>query len=264
MTRIGKRLKQLREAGEGALVPYLAAGDPSLSTTAELVLALEQAGADCIELGVPFSDPVADGPSIQAACQRALAAGATAKKCIELVERLRRKTDIPIAFMTYANVVHRYGWRAFARDAKAAGVDGCIISDLPWQDAGPWLEAAREHELDTIFLLAPTSTEQTMQQVGKLSSGFIYLVSRRGVTGARDELPQDLVGVAGRVRQYARAPVLVGFGISRPEHVAAVCRIADGAVVGSALIDTIVRADPEQAVKAAEEFVRKLKQATRR
>ncbi|MDH7570168.1 MAG: tryptophan synthase subunit alpha [Armatimonadota bacterium] len=260
MTRIGRKFEELG-GRERALVCFFTAGDPSLTATEQLVLQAVESGADIVELGVPFSDPIADGPSIQAASLRALAAGTTLAGVLELVHRLREKTPTPLILMTYYNPVLRYGVERFAADAAAAGADGVIPSDLPPEEADEWLTPARRHRLDTIFLLAPTSTDARIQRVAERASGFIYCVSRTGVTGTRAALPNDLQQLVTRIRGMASQPVAVGFGISTPEHVRQVTRFADAAVVGSALVDVVARTrgpSPEVA-----HLVRALKAATR-
>ncbi|MBD3174055.1 MAG: tryptophan synthase subunit alpha [Armatimonadia bacterium] len=263
-TRIADRFARLKEAGEGALITYVAAGDPSLDETVDIVLAMEDAGVDIVELGMPFSDPVADGPTIQAACQRAIAAGATPTAVLRTVERIRRRSEMPIVIMTYLNLIHHAGYKRFACDAADAGVDGMLISDLPVGAAHQWLRECRACDVDTVFLVAPTSGEDTLQKVGEATTGFVYCVSRAGTTGARSDLPEDLPDFVQRVRGHASHPVCVGFGISTPEQVRAVCRTADGAVIGSALIDRMSDAGPKGAAKAAGEFCAQLKAGTRR
>jgi tryptophan synthase alpha chain len=248
MTRIGRKFEELG-GRERALVCFFTAGDPSLTATEQLVLQAVESGADIVELGVPFSDPIADGPSIQAASLRALAAGTTLAGVLELVHRLREKTPTPLILMTYYNPVLRYGVERFAGEGKPA--------HLLRQSQRP----ARRHRLDTIFLLAPTSTDARIQRVAERASGFIYCVSRTGVTGTRAALPNDLQQLVTRIRGMASQPVAVGFGISTPEHVRQVTRFADAAVVGSALVDVVARTrgpSPEVA-----HLVRALKAATR-
>jgi len=258
-TRIADRFAKLRQAGEGGLITYIAAGDPSPDATVDIVLALEDAGVDFVELGMPFSDPVADGPTIQAACQRAIAAGATPTSVLGAVERIRARSELPIVIMAYANLVHRMGYERFARAAAQAGVDGVIITDLPLEAAGTWIDACASEALATIFLAAPTSREETLRRVGASTTGFVYCVSRAGTTGARASIPEDLPEFLARVRAHTDRPVCVGFGISTPEQVAEVCRVADGAIIGSALIDRMAEAGPAGAARAAAEFCRALK-----
>lgn len=261
MTRIGARFAEL--AGrEGALVCFLTAGDPSLAASEELVLQVAESGADIIELGIPFSDPIADGPSIQAASLRALGAGTTVKGVLDLVRRVRRRSQVPLILMTYYNPVLHYGPARFAADAAAAGVDGIIPSDVPPEEADEWLAEAGRAGLDTIFLLAPTSTDERIERVAAKASGFVYCVARTGVTGAQASLPADLQALIGRIRARTDKPIAVGFGISTPEHVRQVTQWADGAVVGSALVNAIAKAGGPAPEIAA--LVRGLKEGTRK
>lgn len=232
------------------------------------MVALAEAGADIIELGVPFSDPLADGPTIQASYQRALDAGITPPKILDIVRQIRRRSDVPIALMGAWNPVLQYGMERFARDAVAAGADGTILTDLTPEEADTWKRLADDAELDTIFLLAPTSTEARMALVGKMTTGFVYCVSRTGVTGYTSEVPADLPPLIAAIRTHTEKPVCVGFGISRPEHVASVCRLeganADGAVVGTALVDLLHRErENARLLTIARDFIASLKAATR-
>lgn len=248
MTRLSERLAARQECGKTALICYVVAGDPTWERTVEIIRALDAADVDAIELGIPFSDPLADGPSIQAASQRALAGGVTVPKVLELVHTLRQECQIPIVLMTYYNPALRYGIGRFARDAAAAGADGVIQTDLTPEEADEWIAAARTHGLDTIFLLAPTSTDARIERVVQIATGFIYCVSRTGVTGARDDVPEDLPALVERVKKRARIPVCVGFGVSRPEHVRRIGSFADGVVVGSALVNIIARIGDDPAL----------------
>lgn len=241
MTRLSNKFSSLRECGEKALICYVVAGDPSMDQTIAIVRALDSAGVDTIELGVPFSDPMADGPSIQAASFRALAAGATVAKVLETVRAIRRESEIPIVLMTYYNPALQYGIERFAKDAADAGADGVIQTDLTPEEAEPWIAASRKSNLDTIFLLAPTSTADRVEVVRRIGTGFIYAVSRTGVTGAREDIPRELRDFVMRVRAQSSLPVCVGFGISRPEQVRQIGGFADGVVVGSALVNIIER-----------------------
>lgn len=235
--RVGAAFERARDEGRAAFVPFLMAGDPGLGATAALVEALAAAGADVVELGVPFSDPIADGPVNQAAAGRALSAGTTLAGILELVARLRRRTDVPLVLFSYFNPIHRYGVRRFAQHARAAGADGVLCVDLPPEEAaGEYLDALAASALDPVFLLAPTSTSERMRAVARAGRGFVYYVSRTGVTGERAELPRGLAAEVREVRRRVKLPVAVGFGISTPEQVRAVARIADGVVVGSALV----------------------------
>ena len=262
--RIARRFRELAAAGELGLVAYITAGDPSLAASEAIVLAAAEAGADLIELGVPFSDPVADGPTIQRASERALRSGTTLAGVIDLVRRLRRQTQVPIILFTYFNPVLQMGLDAFAGAASAAGADGALITDLTPEEAGDYWKAMHARGLDTIFLAAPTSTDDRLGMIAECSSGFLYLISRTGVTGERDSMPQDLPALARRVRRVTKLPLAVGFGISLPEHVSVLGGIADAAVVGSALMAEVEKASsPNDAVAAVAGRLRALKQAAR-
>jgi tryptophan synthase alpha chain len=261
-TRITARFGKLRDSGEMGLIPYLTAGDPSLAATESFVLALAAAGADVIELGVPFSDPVADGPTIQRAIERSLAAGTTLRGVLDLVRSLRAKTDVPLMLFSYYNPVLQMGLDRFAAEAAAAGADGALITDLTPEEAGDYRAAMRKHNLDTIFLAAPTSTDERLARIAEVSSGFLYVISRTGVTGAKDTLPDDLPALIRRTRRATRLPIAVGFGVSLPVHVSLLGGLADAAVVGSALVEEIERAGSvEEASQALAARVRLLKQA---
>jgi tryptophan synthase alpha chain len=261
-TRITARFNKLRESGEMGLVPYLTAGDPSLAATESFVLALAAAGADVIELGVPFSDPVADGPTIQRAIERSLAAGTTLRGVLDLVRSLRAKTEVPLMLFSYYNPVLQMSLERFAQEAAAAGADGALITDLTPEEAGDYRAAMSKHSLDTIFLAAPTSTDERLSRIAEASSGFLYVISRTGVTGAKDKLPDDVPALIRRVRRATRLPIAVGFGVSLPAHVSMLGGLADAAVVGSALVDEIERAATiDAAAQALAARVRLLKQA---
>jgi tryptophan synthase alpha chain len=236
MTRIEKAFKRLKKAGGKAFIPYIMAGDPSLERTKEIVLMFEECGADIVELGVPFTDPLADGPTIQRASERALKEGVTLKKVIAFVKDLRETTQIPIALMTYYNPVFKYGDEDFVRDAKDAGVDGMIVPDLPPDEAENLIKLSRKVNLDTIFLLAPTSTDDRIKKVVKASKGFIYYVSITGITGARLLFDGSIEALISEIRKYTQRPVAVGFGVSTPEESSAVARVSDGVIVGSAIV----------------------------
>jgi tryptophan synthase alpha chain len=258
MSRITDRFAELRAAGRTGLVVYIMAGDPDLETTRRLILELERSGADVIELGVPFTDPLADGPSIQAANERALAAGTTLEKILALVKDLRQESQIPILLMTYFNPIFRAGLEHVAAAARESGVDGMLITDLPPEEAAEWKETAQAAGLDTIFLLAPTSTEERIRIAARMASGFIYCVSRTGVTGVQADLPPDLHGLLDRIRAETDQPIAVGFGVSKPEHVRQIGEWCDAAVVGSAVVNVIAR-EGREAVPAVGAFVRELK-----
>lgn len=234
---IARAFERARKEKRAAFVPFLMAGDPDLATTAELVVALAKAGADVVELGVPFSDPIADGPVNQAAAERALASGTTLEKILATVAGLRARTDVALVLFSYFNPIHRYGLARLASHAAASGVDGILCVDLPPEEArGEYLDALHANALDPIFLLAPTSTKERVKAVATAGSGFVYYVSRTGVTGERAELPRELTKEVTALRKALELPVAVGFGISTPEQAAAVGRIADGVVIGSALV----------------------------
>lgn len=233
---ISQTFRKLKKEGRKAFIPYVMAGDPSLEKTKEIVFLLEECGADIVELGVPFSDPLADGPTIQRASERALKNNVSLRKVISLVKDLRRDTRIPIILMTYFNPVFKYGIDIFIKDAKDAGVDGMIIPDLPPDEAGDFIMLSRRAYLDTIFLLAPTSTEDRIKRVTKASSGFIYYVSITGITGASLQLDGSMGLLIANIRKHTDKPVAVGFGVSTPQEASAVSKIADGVIVGSAIV----------------------------
>ena len=246
------------------LVAYITAGDPSLDATEKIVLAADEAGADVIELGVPFSDPVADGPTIQRASERSLRAGTTLAGVIEIVKRMRAKSDVPLILFSYYNPILQMGVEKFANAAAAAGADGALATDLALEEAGEYRATMRSHGLDTVFLAAPTSTDARLAKIAQVSSGFLYLISRTGVTGERSVLPEELPELARRVRRFTKLPLAVGFGISQPSHVSVLGGIADAAVVGSALVAEIEKstsADDAAARVAAK--IRILKSAAR-
>ena len=238
MSRIDLTFKRLREKGQTALIPFIVAGEPDLKTTEALILKMEESGADMIELGIPFSDPLIDGPIIRAASHRALMKGVNIRDIFSLTKRLN-EIDLPIILMTYLNPIFHYGLETFAIECKDSGVDGVIISDLPPEEAGSWIGRARRMNLDTIFLVNPTSSLERIRLVDRYSRGFIYHASVTGLTGIREKLPDDLGLSIKRVKENSKKPVAVGFGISTPEQVKAVGRYADGVIVGSAIVKII-------------------------
>jgi tryptophan synthase alpha chain len=250
-SRIAQRFAGLRREGQMGLVAYLTAGDPSLAATEQFVLALAEAGTDVIELGVPFSDPVADGPVIQRASERALRSGTTLAGVLSLVKSLRAKTQVPLVLFSYFNPVLQMGLEKFADAAKAAGADGVLITDLTPEEANDYRAAISSRGLDTIFLAAPTSTDERLALIAKATSGFLYVISRTGVTGAKDQLAEELQALARRVRRFTALPIAIGFGISLPGHVSLLGGLADAAVVGSALVEEIERAGSVDAAAAA-------------
>lgn len=260
--RIARRFAELARRGELGLVAYLTAGDPTLDATEKIVLAAAEAGADMIELGVPFSDPLADGPTIQRASERALKSGTTLAGILALVGRLRQKNDVPLILFSYYNPILQMGLEKFAASAAAAGVDGVLATDLTPEEAGDYRAILRAQGLDTIFLAAPTSTDARLARIAAATSGFLYLISRTGVTGMRDALPEELPALVRRARKSTRLPIAVGFGISLPTHVSVLGGIADAAVVGSAIVAEIEKAaTPEAAAEAVANLIRSLKQA---
>jgi tryptophan synthase alpha chain len=241
-----------------ALVAYVTCGDPDLATTRDVVLAAIDAGASAIELGVPFSDPVADGPAIQRASQRALQHGTTLADVLKLAAEVRQHSQSTgLIIFSYLNPILRMGMEKFCRIARHAGVDGALLTDLPVEEAGVYLREMRRNELATVFLAAPTSTEERLQLIAEASSGFVYAVSRTGVTGTRQQLPEDARTLVRRLRKYTRLPIAVGFGISSAEQFAAVAEFADAAVVGSAIVETVERNPGKEAASVAE-FVKQL------
>lgn len=256
MNRIEKRFKKLRSQNKKAFIPYIMAGDPSLEKTTERVLLLERRGADIVELGVPFTDPLADGPTIQRAAERALSAGVTLRKVIGLVKELRQKTQIPIVLMTYYNPVFKYGEERFVDNAVAAGVDGVIIPDLPPDEAETLIKHSRGKGFSTIFLLAPTSTGERIRKVTKTSTGFIYYVSITGITGAKLSPDNKINESIGSIRSLTDRPVAVGFGVSTPDEARTISGFADGVIVGSAIVKKF-HEQPED----AEDFIKSLREA---
>ena len=259
---IEDKFVQLREKGEKALVLFVTAGDPSLEDLPEILAALHEGGADLIEVGIPFSDPIADGPTIQASSQRALDRGVTPPAAIEAIKR--SGLSIPCIVMGYTNSAFRCGYEAFARQLQESGVNGSILSDLTPEEADDWIAASQQHGLSNVFLAAPTSTDQRLDAVCARSSGFVYAVSRTGVTGAGSEVPSDVRSLVQRIKKRTALPVCVGFGISKPEHVKMVCEVADGAVIGSWLVDFLQKEwrnglGKENLVSA----IKELKEATR-
>jgi tryptophan synthase alpha chain len=270
-TRISRQFAALRESGELGIVAYITAGDPSLDATHKFVLALGEAGADVIELGIPFSDPLADGPTIQRASERALKAHTTLAQVIDLVREIRKSSEVPLVLFSYYNPVLQMGLEEFASAASAAGADGVLITDLTPEESDDYRQILAAHHLDTIFLGAPTSTDDRLAKIAAVSSGFLYLISRTGVTGAKDALPDDLPALLRRARKVTQLPLAVGFGISLPGHVSVLGGLADAAVVGSALVSEIEKATPasptpsniDTAAAALAIRIRSLKQAAR-
>lgn len=260
MSRLDSTFERLRSRGERALVAYLTAGDPSLADTRHLVLEAARRGADVVELGVPFSDPLADGPVIQRAGARALAAGTTLPRVLEMVAELRHEVSVPLVLLGYYNPVLAFGLKPFARTAADAGVDGVIVADLPIEEAGPLEAEAGPAGLDVVQLVAPTTPPARVRAIARRSRGFVYVVSLTGVTGERRELPAELATQIRTLRLVTTKPVCVGFGISTPEQVEAVGRLADGVIVGSAIVRLVeARAGSSAMVEDVGAFIAALK-----
>jgi tryptophan synthase alpha chain len=235
MSRIRRTFAELKRSGRGGFIPFITAGDPDLATSELLLIELAAAGADIIELGVPFSDPVADGEVIQRASERALRSGVTLKDALACVARARERIDVPVVLFSYFNPLLQFGEERLASEAKNAGIDAVLVTDLIPEEAQPWTETLHQHQLDPIFLVAPTTSDERLARIAQQARGFIYAVSRAGVTGARDEMTRDAETLVQRVRAVSDLPVAVGFGVSTPEQVREVWRFADAAVVGSAI-----------------------------
>jgi len=261
MTRIDKKFQDLKASGKKAFIPFITAGDPDLKTTADIILSLAEAGADIIEVGVPFSDPIADGPVIQRATERALASRTTLKDILRLGSDIRKKSEVPMLIMSYYNPLLHYGLDKLAHDAGAAGFDGILASDLTVEESGPFIGAMKNAALNTVFLVAPTSSPERIRKIAETSTGFLYAVSRTGVTGERQELSTELRGFLQTLRTHTQVPIAVGFGISRPEHLQAVWQEADGAVVGSALVREIEEHPGKDVADRVAAFTRWLKGA---
>ena len=239
MSRIAERFAWLRERDERALVVFLTAGDPDLETTEALVLAMAEAGADVIEIGVPFSDPIADGPTIQRSSERGLASGAMLRPILEQAQALRGELEQPLLLMGYANPFYAMGEQRFAQFAATAGVDGVIVPDLPPEEGASFFDELERRGVDNVLLAAPTTTRRRMQQIAERTRGFLYYVSLTGVTSARDGLTEGIEDGVALAKEFTELPICVGFGISRPEHARQVGEFADGVVVGSAIVDLI-------------------------
>ena len=253
MSRITKTFNRLKQSRGKALIPYLMAGDPSLEATKKLVMELEEAGADIIELGVPFSDPLADGPTIQKASERSLQKGTTLRKVLTLVKQIRKDSEIPLILMTYFNPVFKFGIEPFIKQAVKAGVDGVIIPDLIPDEAADFTRLAKKYKLDTIFLLAPTSTRERINKIAKASTGFIYYVSITGITGSRLSISKIMKKTLNSIKSISSKPVAVGFGISNPDEASTVSKLADGVIIGSAIVKLIAQK------KSIRNFVRNIR-----
>jgi tryptophan synthase alpha chain len=261
-SRISDTFVRLRAEGRAGLITYTTAGDPDLPRSADILMALDRAGADVLEVGVPFSDPLADGPVIQRATERARAAGGSLRTALAMVASVRTRIAAPIVIFSYANPLLRLGLPAFAREAAAAGVDGVLALDLPVEEAAEFREVLAGAGIDTIFLLSPTTTDARIRKAAELGRGFLYGISRLGVTGARDRVATGAEDLVRRIRAHTAMPIALGFGISRPEQVAEVGAYADAAVVGSALVALIAEASATpRLIERVEEYVRELKGA---
>jgi tryptophan synthase alpha chain len=258
--RLAETFARIRAEGEPGLVTYVTAGDPDIPRTEGILRALDRAGADVLEIGVPFSDPLADGPVIQRATERALAAGATLAKVLDMIARVRADLRAPVVVFSYANPILRFGAERFADRAREAGVDGVLVLDLPIEEAGEFRNLLSQRHIDTILLLSPTTTDARLETAATLGSGFLYAISRLGVTGARDQVADGAREMVERIRRVSKLPVALGFGISKPEHVRDVGRWADAAVVGSALVSVIAESGASESLNTrVEEYVRWLK-----
>ncbi len=259
MSRIGEKFRELKCSGRGGFIPFITAGDPDLATTERLLIALAKAGADIIELGVPFSDPIADGEVIQRASERALRSGVTVHDALTCVKNVSQHIDVPIVLFSYFNPLLQFGTKPFAPAAREAGIDGVLVTDLIPEEAETWTQELLQHGLDPIFLVAPTTSEKRLARIAQQAHGFIYAVSRAGVTGERDQLTRDAEDLVKRVRSVSDLPVAVGFGISTAEQIRAVWEFADAAVVGSAIVKQIEKLDDSSdLVKHIGEFTRSL------
>ena len=267
MSRLQSTFQKLRAQNERAFIPFVTCGDPDLTTTRDLLLAYIEAGADIVEIGIPFTDPLADGPTIQRASERALKGGVTMDDAFSLIAEIRRNHDTPLVPMTYVNPVFQIGYDEFARRCAQAGADGVIISDIPPEAGREWIEAGRKHGVDTIFLVAPTSDDARVEAVAKAASGFVYAVARMGVTGAKSDVPPEINDLIAHIRRHTSTPICAGFGFSSPAQIESTCRASDvdGIVVASALIDKLESASGTmtERIAAASQMARELKAATR-
>lgn len=261
MDRLAQCFTTIGKQNSKALVTFITAGDPDLVTTAEMIHLLEEAGADIIELGMPFSDPMADGPTIQLSSERALAAGTTLDDILSMVSAVRTTSSIPIILMGYLNPIHAYGYDRFTRDAAQAGVDGVLLVDMPPEESREFLRSAAGHGLNVIFLLTPTSDKSRIATVAELGKGFIYYVTVTGVTGARQEVSASLAAEMGKIRKKIKLPIVAGFGISTPQQAASVAGLADGVVVGSAIVKLFQQHSGKKLKSEVSHFVSALKQA---
>jgi tryptophan synthase alpha chain len=258
LSRIPKTFQKLKREGGKGFIPFITAGDPNLQTTQDLIVELARVGASVIELGVPFSDPMADGPVIQRASERALRQGFGLPEIFDVVRSVRKQTNVPIVLFSYFNPLLQFGLDKLVREAEHAEVDGILVTDLAPEEAGRFSAMLRAHEIDLIFLVAPTSTDERLKMIAERASGFIYAVSRAGVTGAREEVSAEAEKLVGRVRAVSDLPVAVGFGVSKPAHVRDVWRYADAAVVGSAIVEVIEKSADQAVVEKVGQFAASL------
>lgn len=261
-SRIRDKFRQLHNQNAKGLVIYITAGDPALGATGDLLAAIESGGADIIELGIPFSDPLADGPVIQRASERALEGGTSLRKVLHMLPEWRKQIHAPIVLFSYYNPILQYGLEDFARHANAAGADGVLAVDLSPEESESYIQTMRQWNLDTIFLTAPTSTDERLQRVSEISTGFLYLIARTGVTGERKHLSDTTRPLIQRVRKVTQLPLVVGFGLSTPDQIRAVQALADAAVVGSAVVRRIEEHFSAEGATAIERYVRWLKEGT--
>lgn len=261
--RIGNVFRELKSRREKAFIPFIMAGDPDIETTIRLVPELERAGSHIVELGIPFSDPVADGPTIQRAASRALSRRYKLSDYLRAVEAIRGDTNVPLLLFSYYNPILQYGVESLARDARASGVDGVLVTDMTPEESAQYCACMDKNDLDCVFLAAPTSSEERIAKIAGCSRGFVYVVSRTGITGARQQLSASILPTVERVRRHTQLPVAVGFGISSPEQVRAVWEVSDGAVVGSAIVAEMERVkDPRDIPSSVGRFCRWLQNAT--
>jgi tryptophan synthase alpha chain len=255
MSRIAERFAELKRTGKKGFIPFVTAGDPDLDASLQIILKLAERGADVIELGVPFSDPMADGPTIQRSSQRALENGVNLADILELVREFRKTSEIPVVLFSYLNPLWRFGLDSLASEAAEAGIDGLLVTDIVGKEAEDIARTFSAKGIDLISLIAPTTTDERLETIASSASGFIYAVSRAGVTGARTEASSDAESLVSRVRKYTDLPVAVGFGISTPEQIKDVWRYADGAVVGSAIVAEIEKCNGKDVVLTTDQFI---------
>ncbi len=261
MNRIDKKFFQLKETGCKAVVPYVCAGDPNLGTTEEIIIAMAEHGADVIEVGVPFSDPMADGPSIQHACQRAIDAGVTLSKIFEMIKRIREKTDVPIVLFSYYNILFNGGFEKNVKTAKEIGIDGILVVDVPFEEYDEIEPVLNDNDIHLIRLVAPTTDGKRLEKILKDAAGFVYCITVKGVTGTRTELPMDLKDRLTKIKKLSPAPIVAGFGISSGEMAKPIAKHCDGIVVGSAFVNRIANSSSkEKAVESCLELLQSLRE----